>query len=219
MKRNLLQRLTGPVTVLCIRFTDAEHYATRLFVLERGGVPLRIVRQHAEPDAATLKKECSIRPVLISVSGYGIITKPSEDAAIVEKVTSDPERFAWSLSDETDTPGSISFVRREQVEPLGQRLAENGIPSVGIRYGPAAADPEQEAERQAETADGCGDGDAADEAGGEAVLCAPESGAQAEETTGADTDTTECETEAYSEESTYDAEEFCGEGNPQGYEA
>ena len=76
-----------------------------------------------------------------------------------------------------------------------------------------------EAERQAETADGCGDGDAADEAGGEAVLCAPESGAQAEETTGADTDTTECETEAYSEESTYDAEEFCGEGNPQGYEA
>ena len=76
-----------------------------------------------------------------------------------------------------------------------------------------------EAERQAETADGCGDGDAADEAGGEAVLCAPESGAQAEETTGADTDTTECETEAYSEESTYDAEEFCGEGDPQGYEA
>lgn len=150
MKRSILQRLTGPVTVLCIRFTDAEHYATRLFVLERGGVPLRIVRQHAEPDAATLKKECSIRPVLISVSGYGIITKPSEDAAIVEKVTADPERFAWSLSDETDTPGSISFVRREQVEPLGQRFAENGIPSVGIRYGPAAADPEQEAERQAE---------------------------------------------------------------------
>lgn len=73
--------------------------------------------------------------------------------------------------------------------------------------------------RRLETADGCGDGDAADEAGGEAALCAPESGAQAEETTGADTDTTECETEAYSEESTYDAEEFCGEGNPQGYEA
>lgn len=73
--------------------------------------------------------------------------------------------------------------------------------------------------RRLETADGCGDGDAADEAGGEAALCAPESGAQAEETTGADTDTTECETEAYSEESTYDAEEFCGEGDPQGYEA
>ena len=73
--------------------------------------------------------------------------------------------------------------------------------------------------RRLETADGCGDGDAADEAGGEAVLCAPESGAQAEETTGADTDTTECETEAYSEESTYDAEKFCGEGDPQGYEA
>lgn len=156
MKRNLLQRLTGPVTVLCIRFTDAEHYATHLFVLEHGREQLRTVRQSAEPDAATLKKECSIRPVLISVSGHGIITKPSEDAAIVEKVTADPERFAWSFSDaalrsDPDArTGSISFVRREQVEPLGQRLAENGIPSVGIRYGPAAADPEQEAERQAE---------------------------------------------------------------------
>lgn len=76
-----------------------------------------------------------------------------------------------------------------------------------------------ETERQAETAAGCGDGDAADEAGGEAALCAPESGAQAEETAGADTDTTEYETEAYSEESPYDAEGFCGEGDPQGYEA
>ena len=55
--------------------------------------------------------------------------------------------------------------------------------------------------------------------GGAAALCAPESGAQAEETAGADTDTTERETEAYSEESTYDAEKFCGEGDPQGYEA
>ena len=76
-----------------------------------------------------------------------------------------------------------------------------------------------EAERQADTVAGCGDGDAADEAGGAAALCAPESGAQAEETAEADTDTTECETEAYSEESTYDAEEFCGEGDLQGYEA
>lgn len=43
-----------------------------------------------------------------------------------------------------------SFVRREQVEPLGQRLAANGIPVMDIRYGPVAADPEQEALRQAE---------------------------------------------------------------------
>ena len=76
-----------------------------------------------------------------------------------------------------------------------------------------------EAERQAETEAECGDGGAADEAGGAAALCAPESGAQAEETAGADTDTTERETEAYSEESTYDAEEFCGEDDPQEYEA
>ena len=65
-------------------------------------------------------------------------------------MTSDPETFAWSFSDEKEDSGSISFVRREQVEPLGQRLAENGIPFMDIRYGRAAADPEQEALRQAE---------------------------------------------------------------------
>ena len=150
MKRFLLQRLVGPSTVLCIRFGDAENYAMRLFVLGLDRSGLRILRECADPDADALKKECSGRPVLISVSGYGIVTKPTEDTAIVEKVTSDPETFAWSFSDEKEDSGSISFVRREQVEPLGQRLAANGIPFMDIRYGRAAADPEQEALRQAE---------------------------------------------------------------------
>ena len=136
--------------MLCIRFGDAENYAMRLFVLGLDRSGLRILRECADPDAEALKKECSGRPVLISVSGYGIVTKPTEDTAIVGKVTSDPETFAWSFSDEKEDSGSISFVRREQVEPLGQRLAENGIPFMDIRYGPAAADPEQEALRQAE---------------------------------------------------------------------
>lgn len=150
MKRKLLQRLVGPSTVLCIRFGDAENYAMRLFVLGLDRSGLRILRECADPDADALKKECSGRPVLISVSGYGIVTKPTEDTAIVGKVTSDPETFAWSFSDEKEDSGSISFVRREQVEPLGQRLAANGIPFMDIRYGRAAADPEQEALRQAE---------------------------------------------------------------------
>ena len=150
MKRFLLQRLVGPSTVLCIRFGDAENYAMRLFVLGLDRSGLRILRECADPDADALKKECSGRPVLISVSGYGIVTKPTEDTAIVEKVTSDPETFAWSFSDEKEDSGSISFVRREQVEPLGQRLAANGIPSINIRYERVAADPEQEALRQAE---------------------------------------------------------------------
>ena len=150
MKRFLLQRLVGPSTVLCVRFEEADRYAMRLFVLGYDRSDFRILRQCADPGADALKKECSGRPVLISVSGYGVVTKPAEDTAIVEKVTSDPETFAWSFSDEREDSGSISFVRREQVEPLGQRLAANGIPVMDIRYGPAAADPEQEALRQAE---------------------------------------------------------------------
>ena len=150
MKRFLLQRLVGPSTVLCVRFEEADRYAMRLFVLGYDRSDFRILRECADPGADALKKECSGRPVLISVSGYGVVTKPAEDTAIVEKVTSDPETFAWSFSDERKDLGSISFVRREQVEPLGQRLAANGIPVMDIRYGPAAADPEQEALRQAE---------------------------------------------------------------------
>lgn len=105
MKRKLLQRLVGPSTVLCIRFGDAENYAMRLFVLGLDRSGLRILRECADPDADALKKECSGRPVLISVSGYGIVTKPTEDTAIVEKVTSDPETFAWSFSDEKEDSG------------------------------------------------------------------------------------------------------------------
>ncbi|MEI3591145.1 MAG: hypothetical protein V8Q44_09790 [Alistipes ihumii] len=92
MKRKLLQRLVGPSTVLCIRFGDAENYAMRLFVLGLDRSGLRILRECADPDADALKKECSGRPVLISVSGYGVVTKPTEDTAIVGKVTSDPKR-------------------------------------------------------------------------------------------------------------------------------
>ena len=109
MKRKLLQRLVGPSTVLCIRFGDAENYAMRLFVLGLDRSGLRILRECADPDADALKKECSGRPVLISVSGYGVVTKPAEDTAIVGKVTSDPETFAWSFSDEREDSGSISF--------------------------------------------------------------------------------------------------------------
>ncbi|WP_288902807.1 PilN domain-containing protein [uncultured Alistipes sp.] len=150
MNKAILQRIVGSLTVLCVRFEEADRYAMRLFVLEGHREGCRILRKSAEPGADALKKECSGRPVLISVSGYGVVTKPAEDTAIVGKVTSEPETFAWSFSDEKEDSGSISFVRREQVEPLGQRLAENGIPFMDIRYGRAAADPEQEALRQAE---------------------------------------------------------------------
>ena len=145
MSKAILQRIVGPLTVLCVRFEEANRYAMRLFVLGLDRSGLRILRECADPDADALKKECSGRPVLISVSGYGVVTKPAEDTAIVGKVTSEPETFAWSFSDEREDSGSISFVRREQVEPLGQRLAANGIPVM-----PVAADPEQEALRQAE---------------------------------------------------------------------
>lgn len=150
MSKAILQQIVGPLTVLCVRFEEANRYAMRLFVLGLDRSGLRILRECADPDADALKKECSGRPVLISVSGYGVVTKPAEDTAIVGKVTSEPETFAWSFSDEREDSGSISFVRREQVEPLGQRLAANGIPVMDIRYGPVAADPEQEALRQAE---------------------------------------------------------------------
>ena len=105
--------------MLCVRFEEADRYAMRLFVLGYDRSDFRILRKCAAPDADALKKECSGRPVLISVSGYGVVTKPAEDTAIVGKVTSDPETFAWSFSDEREDSGSISFVRREQSNRSG----------------------------------------------------------------------------------------------------
>ena len=147
MKRKLLQRLVGPSTVLCIRFEEADRYAMRLFVLGLDRSGLRILRECADPDADALKKECSGRPVLISVSGYGVVTKLAEDTAIVGKVT-----FAWSFSDDdTDRDSAtISFVRREQVEPFGENLFSKGVPTADIRYAAATDDPEREARRQVE---------------------------------------------------------------------
>ena len=110
MSKAILQRIVGPLTVLCVRFEEANRYAMRLFVLGLDRSGLRILRECADPDADALKKECSGRPVLISVSGYGVVTKPAEDTAIVGKVTSEPETFAWSFSDEREDSGaSASF--------------------------------------------------------------------------------------------------------------
>lgn len=150
MSKVILQRIVGPLTVLCIRFEDADRYATHLFILEGYRAGCRILRESAEPDAAALKKACAGRPVLISVSGYGVVTKPTENTAIVGKVTSDPETFAWSFSDEREDSGSISFVRREQVEPFLENLFGKGVPAADIRYAAATDDPEREARRQAE---------------------------------------------------------------------
>lgn len=155
MKRNLLQRLVGPVTVLCVRFTDADNYSMSLFVLGCTGEQIRVLHREDEPDAATLKKECAARPVLVSVSGHGIITKPADGSPLVEKVTADPETFAWSFSDQDMQPGqdsragSITFVRRGQVEPLLLQLAESSIPTAGMRYDTPGEEPETEASREA----------------------------------------------------------------------
>ena len=153
MSKAILQRMVGPLTVICVRFEDADRYATHLFVIEGHREGCRILRKSAEPDADALKKACAARPVRISLSGHGIISKPVEEAAIVEKVTSDPERFAWSFSeDDTDEgPATISFVRREQVEPFRESLFSKGVPSADIRYAAAATDPEGEARRQADS--------------------------------------------------------------------
>ena len=135
MKRSLLQRLTGPVTVLRIRFTDTANYSMSLFVLDCTGEQIRVLHREDEPDAAVLKRECAARPVLVSVAGHGIITKPADGSPLVEKVKADPETFAWSFSND-DLPSvpdvqtrSITIVRRCQEEPLMLQLAESGIPT------------------------------------------------------------------------------------------
>lgn len=151
MRKAILQRIIGPLTVICVRFEDANRYTIHLFLLEGSREGFRILRKSVESGTDALKKACSGRLVLILVSGYGVVTKSSENTMIVERVTSDPETFAWSFSDnDTDgDPATISFVRREQVEALLESLSGKGMSIADLRYASGTDTPEQEARRQA----------------------------------------------------------------------
>lgn len=107
----LLQRISGPVWVLGITLDDAAH--------EVSAWRCRAGREaeRAEWDAAVVARGV----VAVTVSGRGVVTKPSGSEAAV-RVRGDGETFAWN-----EREGMLSFVRRERLGPLLGTLAREGI--------------------------------------------------------------------------------------------
>lgn len=59
--------------------------------------------------------------VLVVVCGHGVVTKP-DDSQIAARVRADDETFLWSV-----TEGRISFMRRGQLQALGEELEARKI--------------------------------------------------------------------------------------------
>jgi hypothetical protein len=62
-------------------------------------------------------------PLVVVVSGRGVITKELSAGGIVETVTSDPETFVWTYS----ANGHISFIRRSQLAEIMEQFTKTGI--------------------------------------------------------------------------------------------
>lgn len=133
----LLKQVLGNLVVLCVRFESTAQFSVLLYVLKVNRKGCHILRQIVQPDAKIYKAECTGHWVLIAVSGHGIITKSTTETSIVEKVTSNPDQFAWSVSSDEKKNKTISFVRREQLVSLYKYLSDNHIVWGRIQFAPS----------------------------------------------------------------------------------
>jgi Tfp pilus assembly protein PilN len=104
--------ILGRINVLSVVFYDAANHTVHITECNRRGECTEV--QHAR------------YPVLVSVSGYGVITKRAADVA--ERVMAAGSGFVW-----TQEGNNVSFMREEQLHVLGEALAGKKI--VGIRCG------------------------------------------------------------------------------------
>lgn len=121
----LLPRLLGHVYVLAVRFTSEEECERTLWRITTARKAETIPY-----DAAVIAKGlCAV-----TVDGYGVIRKTSDDAGIAAKVREAPETFVWS-----EQEGTIFFVRRTRLVPLLEELSAADIRPALLACGTAPA--------------------------------------------------------------------------------
>jgi len=91
---NPLLRIVGRLNLLRVRFTDDGAESSTVSYDLLNGKPMRDGRA----------------PVVMVVSGSGVVTKNVSDTGVVAQVTSNPATFVWTVSGE-----QISFLRRERL--------------------------------------------------------------------------------------------------------
>ncbi len=127
---NVVKLILNNCLVLRADYTDAGSCSLSLAVYDRGGGMESESRALASVEEA--KKELSSRPVILILSGYGVIAKQVQDPgaaggksaekisadSIVDKVKSNDQEFVWSEGGKV-----LTFMRREQAAPLLEQLS------------------------------------------------------------------------------------------------
>ncbi len=117
----LLHNILNRVNVLTADYSTADSYSLHLTECRRrvGGVECGDDGEEIA-DLADARKKLAACPVVVVVSGYGVITRQVDTSAdIVAKVTAADGDFRW-----TRHGNDISFMREEQLKPLTDALAE-----------------------------------------------------------------------------------------------
>ena len=116
----LLHNILNRVNVLMVEYSTAESYSLRLMECRWRGGAVECGDGEEVVDLADVRKKLTAFPVVVSVAGYGVITRQADTAAdIVAKVTATGSGFRW-----TRQGNDISFMREEQLKPLTDALAE-----------------------------------------------------------------------------------------------
>lgn len=118
---SILSRIIGSLNILSVRFNDGGYEVVLASHTMKGGKP-EAGEMRPVADIGAVKDELAKAPVVIAVSGKGVITKEVSAGNIAATVTSEPEKFVW-----TAEGGRISFMRRERLGVLFRELENAGI--------------------------------------------------------------------------------------------
>lgn len=119
---SILRHIVNRFYVLSIRFRDEHHYDMSMVMCR--------VAKDIEPDVGEevqdldeIKKKVGKVPLIVVLSGYGVISKDvAASPGIEAKITGEPENYRWNRVGDM-----LTFVRVSQVDELLKYLTEKQI--------------------------------------------------------------------------------------------
>lgn len=131
----LLSHILNRLNILSVRFTDGGGADMMLVSFTLKGGKLRLGESRQVENISALKGELSSAPLVVAVCGKGVLTKEIASGEIAAMVTSDPEKFVWSI----DGP-YITFVRREQTDTVLNVSGNEGAAPYSVECLPSESD-------------------------------------------------------------------------------
>ncbi len=124
----LLGKILDRVNVLVVDYRDGEHYSATLMRYRRKDGKAECEFTRTAGDADDLAGDRKNYPVVVVLTGYGVICKEADKTPdIVRKVTAPDSGFVYS-----EEGGRICFVRRAQVSAVLDKVAGSKSHAVGV---------------------------------------------------------------------------------------